>query len=397
MLHSTLDVDDNANFDGMVGVDEDYGDENEVFVVAADGEPEWTNTLDGLALVQTTELQASSATITNSLDVLSTAVATFEAGSMTNFDGNVNLNGATDITGTLDLDGNPGNLDEVMISLGAGLTPEWTNDLNLDVLTANSATFMNFWVDGESTFWGDVNIGDETTDFHLYLNGVQVPSTGTDNIWTGLNVFAPTIPLAEMIINDPSYENIIMAAITEDPTAPTAVFQNVGGGPALEIRGTEGNNAFIISEGDALIQGATQITLSTSTYTPDAALRVTAGTPVNEASLVVNNYNADGIAIKVSEGGIQMSSEYLEVPGNTTIDMDGLYTVYSVNPTGANAAVNFPVSNIQTGQIIYVLNVGINNLTVDGLGIIPPGSSAAYIYIQTDNVPNFGWRMIFND
>jgi hypothetical protein len=285
-----------------------------------------------------------------------------------------------------------------MISLGAGMTPEWTNDLNLDQLTASSATFMNLWVDGESTFWGDVNIGDATTDFHLYLNGVQVPSTGTDNIWTGLNVFAPTIELAQTITEDPSYDGIIIAAITDHPTAPTAVFQNVGGGPALEVRGIEGSNAFIVSEGDVLMQGAAQITLSTTTYTPDAALRVTAGTFVNEAALVANNYNEDGIALKISEGGMQISSTYLQVPGTTMVTMNGLYSVYSVNPLGLGAAVNFPTSGVQVGQVIYVINVsGTFNLGVDGLPVVLPGQSAGYIYVQIDNVPNYGWKQIFND
>ncbi len=395
-IDGNLNVDGDVNFNGRVGVDGDYGNQFDVFVVGADGEPNWTNSLTNLSTVETTDLVASSATINTLLTVSGDAL--FAAGQTVDFNGNTNFNGQNDFTGTFELDGDAGTIGQVMISQGTGNTPVWTSDLTLsnltvtnDFISSGSSTIGQTYFNGNLQIDGNVDIGDNTTSFILTLNGSPVPTLGS-NTFTGLNIFG-TDPSA-----DPIPPGTILAAVTNHNTSPTVVFQNVGLGPVLDLRGVDGQIALSVTKGDALFQGAAQITLSATTYTPDQALIVTAGTPVNEAAAVIQNVNPDGIALMLPIGGLALSTNYLAVPPFTNITLDGEYTVWAVNPQGALAGVDFPTTNLKPGQIIFIINLsGTFSLNVNGLFTIPAGNSAAYVYVDTNGLGTYGWRQLFND
>jgi hypothetical protein len=385
---------------GTFALDGLEGATDEVMVgMGAGNTPIWTLTLDNLDLVATDNLTANSATINTALVV----------------DGDATFNAGSDFTGTFSLDGVEGTLDYLMVGMGAGNTPMWTNDLSVNNLTvggdfiANGSSTM-----GETYFEGDVTIGDGSTSYSLTINGYGVATLGS-NTFTALNLFGVN-PSA-----DPIPAGTILAAVSDDATDPTVVFQNTNTGAVLQLRGVEAETAFEVSNGDAQFNGPVNINHAPlNDYQPGSALEVSSSGPIADAAMYVGNFystgiysgsydddqfkpailaeniNTDGIAIRMRQGGFQMSATYAQIPANTNIDCSGDYTVWSVTPLGVNASMSLPSDGVEVGQIIYILNnSGANTVTVNGGAfVVAVNTTATFIRVQTDNVGTLGWRRL---
>ncbi|MEZ4783204.1 MAG: tail fiber domain-containing protein [Candidatus Kapaibacterium sp.] len=256
----------------------------------------------------------------------------------------LSLNGAST---PLNLNGTSGLAGEILQSGGAGATPEWSSDLNVNSVTVDSLTVNeyanitnNIFTTDSAVFNTNVVFND-TAVFNDYtnINGVEFFVDSTVNFWNQV-----TINLDSTVVNNVFVSND--TAVFNGPTifGDTVIFNTLPSLPLSENAMYVGNGANVAVElapgtADQVLQidGSGSPTWQTLDLLPTGT--------VNNSTLVWDNVNGEWIE--------NVNVTLNPTNGNTDINGD-------LNADGT--AVSFPNIPTTTTSTAVVVTDGVGNL-----------------------------------